>query len=152
MKRTVLAVLGVVIMVMFSSCGKVNDPIIAPTMPGDEKKPSATGSVVSPTSDVQKPTDAATPTVTPGETPTNTPTEVPATPTPTNSPTPTPGSPDDGKIVVVLDPGHGGTWTGATSRGYVEAEINLKIAFYCKEYIEQHYPKLKVYMTRITHS
>jgi N-acetylmuramoyl-L-alanine amidase len=55
---------------------------------------------------------------------------------------------DDGKIVVVLDPGHGGIWTGATSRGYVEAEITLKIANYCKEYIEKTYPSIKVYMTR----
>lgn len=58
-----------------------------------------------------------------------------------------------GEIVVVLDPGHGGsdsgacrTWDGVT---YVEKEIALKIAKYTKEELET-YAGVRVYMTRST--
>lgn len=58
-----------------------------------------------------------------------------------------------GDIVVVLDPGHGGsdsgayrTWDGVA---YVEKEIALKIAKYTKEELET-YAGVRVYMTRST--
>ncbi len=62
------------------------------------------------------------------------------------------GSNNDGNIVVVLDPGHGNdgdpgavyTWNGVK---YVERDLNLKIAQYCKAALEQ-YPGVTVYMTR----
>lgn len=54
-------------------------------------------------------------------------------------------------LVIVLDPGHGGvdggatyTWSGKT---YMEKQLNLKIAQYAKEELEQ-YVGVKVYMTR----
>lgn len=54
-------------------------------------------------------------------------------------------------LVIVLDPGHGGadggatyTWSGKT---YMEKQLNLKIAEYAKEELEQ-YVGVKVYMTR----
>jgi uncharacterized protein YjdB/N-acetylmuramoyl-L-alanine amidase len=50
--------------------------------------------------------------------------------------------------VVTLDPGHGGKDTGATSGGVYEKNCNLKIAQYCKAYIETHSSNIKVYMTR----
>ena len=59
------------------------------------------------------------------------------------------------EIVIVLDPGHG-TPDGATGATYewngvkyIEKEINLKIAQYCKEELEK-YNGVKVYMTRTT--
>ena len=60
----------------------------------------------------------------------------------------------DGKFIVVLDPGHGNdgdpgavkTWNGVT---YVERDINLKIAQYCKAALEGQ-PGIIVYMTRET--
>ena len=62
------------------------------------------------------------------------------------------GSNKAGNIVVVLDPGHGNDgdpgavyeWNGVT---YIERNLNLKIAQYCKEALEQ-YPGVTVYMTR----
>lgn len=39
---------------------------------------------------------------------------------------------DDGRIVVVLDPGHGGTETGGCSGTYREYYYNMKVAEYCK--------------------
>ena len=61
---------------------------------------------------------------------------------------------DSEKIVVVLDPGHGGndsgvcgpstTWDGVT---YCERDINLKIAFACKAELEKN-ASITVYMTR----
>ena len=53
----------------------------------------------------------------------------------------------DGDLVVVLDPGHGGSDSGAVANGLVEKDLNLKIAQYCKEELEQ-YNGVTVYMTR----
>lgn len=57
----------------------------------------------------------------------------------------------NGKLVVVLDPGHGGSDSGttATVNGtvYVERDINLKIAQYCKAELET-YSGVEVYLTR----
>ncbi len=53
------------------------------------------------------------------------------------------------EYVVVLDPGHGGAFTGAIY-GLVEKEVVLKIANYAKEYLQKNYPQLEVKMTRET--
>ncbi len=53
-------------------------------------------------------------------------------------------------LVIVLDPGHGGSDSGAVSSGGItEASVNLKIATYMKEQLEE-YPGVVVYMTRTT--
>ena len=52
-----------------------------------------------------------------------------------------------GNTVVVLDPGHGGSESGAVANGLVEKELNLKIAQYCKNELEE-YRGVTVYMTR----
>ncbi len=56
---------------------------------------------------------------------------------------------DDGELVIVLDPGHGGTQIGAAdaTQTVVEKEINLKVAQYTKEYLER-YDGVTVYLTR----
>ncbi|MFR9269492.1 MAG: N-acetylmuramoyl-L-alanine amidase, partial [Clostridia bacterium] len=50
-------------------------------------------------------------------------------------------------IVVVLDPGHGGSDSGATRGSVYEKSINFKVAQYCKAELEQ-YCGVTVYMTR----
>lgn len=50
-------------------------------------------------------------------------------------------------MVVVLDPGHDGTHGGSSANGFVEAQLNLKIAQYCKAELEEYYG-VTVYMTR----
>lgn len=50
-------------------------------------------------------------------------------------------------FVIVLDPGHGGYDGGATGIGFLEKDVNLKIAKYCKAKLEQT-PGVTVYMTR----
>jgi uncharacterized protein YjdB len=52
--------------------------------------------------------------------------------------------------VIVLDPGHGGVDPGAGYNGLVEKEMTLKVAFYCKAYLEEHYSGAVVLMTRTT--
>lgn len=54
-----------------------------------------------------------------------------------------------GNVVVVLDPGHGGSDGGAQANGLSEKELNFKIASYCKAELEQ-YSGVTVYMTRTT--
>lgn len=53
----------------------------------------------------------------------------------------------NGNVVVVLDPGHDGTHGGSSANGFVEAQLNLKIAQYCKAELEE-YRGVTVYMTR----
>ncbi len=53
----------------------------------------------------------------------------------------------NGDVVVVLDPGHDGSHGGTSGNGVAEAEVNLKIAQYCKKELEE-YRGVKVYMTR----
>ena len=53
----------------------------------------------------------------------------------------------NGDLVVVLDPGHGGSDSGTCHNGVVEKTANLKIAQYCKEELEK-YIDVEVYMTR----
>lgn len=50
-------------------------------------------------------------------------------------------------LVVVLDPGHGGSDSGACGYGLREKDLTLKIAQYCKEKLEE-YSHVEVYMTR----
>lgn len=52
-------------------------------------------------------------------------------------------------VVVVIDPGHDNTHAGAQANGLSEEDINLKIAMYCKEELEE-YQGVTVYMTRTT--
>lgn len=54
-------------------------------------------------------------------------------------------------LIIVLDPGHGGSDGGAAHNGLVEKNLNLKIALYCKEELEK-YSGVKVIMTRQTDS
>lgn len=50
-------------------------------------------------------------------------------------------------LVVVLDPGHGGSDSGAVGYGLQEKDLCLKIAYYCKAKLEE-YSHVEVYMTR----
>lgn len=57
--------------------------------------------------------------------------------------------PIEAEVVVVLDPGHGGRFSGAV-HGLVEKDTVLKIALYAKAYLEKNYPQIEVKMTRET--
>lgn len=50
------------------------------------------------------------------------------------------------EIVLVLDPGHGGRASGAVNYNVQEKDINLKIARYLREYLNQ-YEGIKIIMT-----
>ena len=54
----------------------------------------------------------------------------------------------DGVYVVVLDPGHGGLYYGASHFGAIEKNLNLKVAMACKEHLESTYENVLVYLTR----
>ncbi len=60
----------------------------------------------------------------------------------------------DGYLIVVLDPGHGGSESGtytvaSGSTRLYEQYYNLKVAQYCKAYLEQYYGgKVTVFLTR----
>ena len=58
------------------------------------------------------------------------------------------GNSDREEIIIVLDPGHGGSDTGAINRqlGLSESAINLKIALACRERLNQ-YKGVRVYLT-----
>ncbi len=53
----------------------------------------------------------------------------------------------NGKVVIMLDPGHGGSEMGAVYGGLYEKNLNLSVAYYCKEELEK-YANVVVYMTR----
>jgi N-acetylmuramoyl-L-alanine amidase len=53
----------------------------------------------------------------------------------------------DGKVVVVIDPGHDSLHTGASGNGLREEVLTLKIAQYCRAELET-YDNVTVYMTR----
>ena len=53
-------------------------------------------------------------------------------------------------IVIVLDPGHGGIFSGATYDGRVEKKMTLTVARYVKEYLESNYDNVTVFLTRDT--
>lgn len=61
----------------------------------------------------------------------------------------TPYTAANGDMVIAIDPGHGGTDSGASYGGIEEKTINLKIAQYLKTYLEQ-YVGVQVYLTRST--
>ena len=52
-----------------------------------------------------------------------------------------------GSLVVVLDPGHGGSDSGAVANNLIEKNLTLSIAKYCKAELEK-YSGVTVYMTR----
>ena len=52
-----------------------------------------------------------------------------------------------GSLVVVLDPGHGGSESGAVANNLIEKNLTLSIAKYCKAELEK-YSGVTVYMTR----
>ena len=57
-------------------------------------------------------------------------------------------------VVIVLDPGHGGLDSGTEIKYdgvmVTEAAINLSIAEACRDYLEEHYGNVQVYLTRET--
>ncbi len=53
-----------------------------------------------------------------------------------------------GSLVVMLDPGHDDTHAGARANGLEEEDLTLKVAEYCKEYLEDTYSDVVVYMSR----
>ncbi|MCI8443822.1 MAG: hypothetical protein HFJ37_01370, partial [Clostridia bacterium] len=54
---------------------------------------------------------------------------------------------NEGNLVIVLDPGHGGSDPGAIGGNLREDQVNFKIAYYAKQELEQ-YQGVKVYLTR----
>jgi N-acetylmuramoyl-L-alanine amidase len=52
------------------------------------------------------------------------------------------------EFIQVLDPGHGGYDPGAVRNGLREKDLTLKIALYTREYINELYENVKVYLTR----
>lgn len=161
-KRWIFVLIATALLVLLCACEKPNNSkhgVVTPTeVPTNTLTPTST-----PT---KTPTPTDTPTPTPTETPTPTPTNT-STPTPTNTPeptkkpgkgTPTPtatpyvysqrGPEHPGVKVVVLDPGHGGDWWGACYKPLYEKNINLKIGLACKEYLENTYKNVEVYLTR----
>lgn len=53
-----------------------------------------------------------------------------------------------GSLVIVLDPGHDDSHCGAARNGLKEENLTLKIAQYCKAYLEANYTNVVVHMTR----
>lgn len=49
---------------------------------------------------------------------------------------------------IMFDPGHGGKDPGACANGLRESDVVLKVAKYCREYIESTYEDVQVFMTR----
>ncbi len=56
----------------------------------------------------------------------------------------------DVEYVVVLDPGHGGNWWGASDGDLLEKDLALQTALYCREYLLENYDNVVVYLTRET--
>lgn len=56
---------------------------------------------------------------------------------------------DNGDMIIAIDPGHGGSDSGASYGGIEEKTINLKIAKYIQAYLED-YDGVQVYLTRST--
>lgn len=56
--------------------------------------------------------------------------------------------PSEVKYRVVLDPGHGGSFSGAVYDGRTEKKLTLKIAEYTRDYLNEYYPQIEVFMTR----
>ena len=65
-----------------------------------------------------------------------------------------PAAASDDDVVIVLDPGHGGVDSG-TAKKYDgveiwESNLNLAIAKACRDYLEENYGNVRVYLTRET--
>lgn len=58
------------------------------------------------------------------------------------------GSASNGDIVVVLDPGHGGSDSGACANGLVEKDLTLKVALICQSILMSEYSGVQVFTTR----
>lgn len=52
--------------------------------------------------------------------------------------------------IIVLDPGHGGVWVGALDGSYMEKNLALQTALYCRDYLVNNYENVTVYLTRDT--
>ena len=52
------------------------------------------------------------------------------------------------QYTIVLDPGHGGQFSGAAYYGMVEKDMTLILAGYLRDYLTSHYKGITVYMTR----
>ena len=68
-----------------------------------------------------------------------------ATPSPTETEPDTPPAP---QYTIVLDPGHGGQFSGAAYYGMVEKNMTLTLANYLRDYLTNNYTGVTVYMTR----
>ena len=55
----------------------------------------------------------------------------------------------NGDMIIAIDPGHGGSDSGAAYAGMKEKDVNLTIAKYIKAYLEE-YMGVQVYLTRST--
>ncbi len=58
------------------------------------------------------------------------------------------GKKDPKALVICLDPGHGGRWQGAIYHDREERDIVLELAKEIRSYLNEHYPEIKVYLTR----
>ena len=55
---------------------------------------------------------------------------------------------NNGDVVVVLDPGHGGSDSGACANGLVEKDLTLRVASICNSILMEQYSGVQVFMTR----
>ena len=51
-------------------------------------------------------------------------------------------------VVIVIDPGHGGSYTGAVYNKVNEKDLTLKTAKYARDYLLENYKNVEVYLTR----
>lgn len=51
-------------------------------------------------------------------------------------------------VIIALDPGHGGGFVGASYNDRNEKDLTLTMANYVKEYLEENYTGMEIYMTR----
>ena len=74
--------------------------------------------------------------------------DINGTPTPSAAPSESIDTGSGNKTVIVLDPGHGGAFSGAVYNGVSEQTITLVVAKYTKEYLLDTYKDVDVYLTR----
>ena len=53
-------------------------------------------------------------------------------------------------VIIALDAGHGGGYTGASYDGKIEKDLTLQVATYVKDYLEANYTGMEVYLVRDT--